>query len=192
MGWTSSLFGGGRNVDPETDGNNFGFVAAGSRAGAGDDVLLEDLEEDRTDLLRIILYGAFLEFYKIELLGQRGCRGDLSNQSLWVSANSRPHTEITIPHGCALYACTSMCIAAGEIYIPPRRNNSKVYISKDFERKLQTKDTRQVGRSGHGHVVCSIFPRLATSGGIRPCVISVPRRVTPGPISIGLSCFQLM
>ena len=75
MGWTSSLFGGGRNVDPETDGNNFGFVAAGSRAGAGDDVLLEDLEEDRTDLLRIILYGAFLAFYKIELLGQRGCQG---------------------------------------------------------------------------------------------------------------------
>ena len=75
MGWTSSLFGGGRNVDPETDGNNFGFGAAGSRAGAGDDVLLEDLEEDRTDLLRIILYGAFLAFYKIELLGQRRCQG---------------------------------------------------------------------------------------------------------------------
>ena len=66
MGWTSGFFGGGRNnnVDPDTDGNNFGF-GAGSRAAAGDDGLLEDLEEDRTDLLRIILYGAFVGFSKI-------------------------------------------------------------------------------------------------------------------------------
>ena len=118
MGWTASLFGGGRNVDPDGDGTHFGF---GGRAVGGQDVLLEDLEEDRTDLLRIILYGAFLEFYKIELLGQRGCRGDLSNQSLWVSANSRPHTEITILHGCALYAC--MCITAGANRNPRSINN---------------------------------------------------------------------
>ena len=60
MGWTSGLFGGRQN-DLDDNGNN-NYLGAGSRAGAGGrDVLLEDLEEDRTDLLRIILYGAFSE-----------------------------------------------------------------------------------------------------------------------------------
>lgn len=65
MGWTSGLFGGGGRNDHNDNNNDapgdFGFGAgAGARAGGGRDILLEDLEEDRTDLLRIILYGAFL------------------------------------------------------------------------------------------------------------------------------------
>ena len=108
MGWTSGFFGGGRNVDPETDGNNFGFGAAGSRAGGGDDVLLEDLEEDRTDLLRIILYGAFLEFCKIWTVGSEGMSGGILRINRFGVSANRTHKPRY--RGCAFYAC--MCITA--------------------------------------------------------------------------------
>ena len=95
MGWTASLFGGGRNVDSETEGNNFGF--GGRAAAGGQDVLLEDLEEDRTDLLRIILYGAFFSWKVLSLRSCWCARGIFRIHQLGFGETSGSYTEITIP-----------------------------------------------------------------------------------------------
>ena len=80
--------------------------------------------------------------------------GYLSNQSLWVSAN---RTQKLPYRGCALDAC--MCIAAGRICTPLsgiiQRCIFRMISSGSCRRR-----TRQVGSSGHGHVMCSIFSTL--------------------------------
>ena len=52
-GWAAMFGGGGRNANDD-DENNFNAAA-----GAEEVMMGQDVEEDRTDLLRIILYGAF-------------------------------------------------------------------------------------------------------------------------------------
>ena len=51
-GWAAMFGGGGRNVNDDDDNFN-------AAAGAEEVMMGQDVEEDRTDLLRIILYGAF-------------------------------------------------------------------------------------------------------------------------------------
>ena len=51
-GWAAMFGGGGGRANANDDDNNF------HTAGAEEVMMGQDVEEDRTDLLRIILYGA--------------------------------------------------------------------------------------------------------------------------------------